>query len=403
MNPFSFLFYDIKRLFGHGKTAILAILSPIPVLLLVAVFLIPFLTADSGSKLSCALLNEDGESGFQELVNMVIAPEISAGTAVIYPVKDIETGKRLVNEGKVAAFLHIHPNTYADSMNGKKAVMEYYYSKEHAFEALLFFNSMKSTISVFGQGIRIVYVAAEIATDNGTDENEVIKLWSEGSDELINVHLHRGRIIGKSGIFSPGNDYYLRFTMGALFAVCAYFVSFPVIALTGVDLSGNYKKRNIPKKNLAGFYFARLFSGTLLILCAFSIMYPIARFIRNFPVRFAFSVIPAMILLALTYSALAILIGSIFHKGHAGLWAGLYFGLISAAGVVFLSMNNSLPKIVSFLMQISPLRAGISLFSNAMFQLVPQRYLLDMLILLGCFVVFTLSGFAVYMKRGSRG
>ena len=131
MKPFSFILYDIKRLFGHGKTAILAMLSPIPVLLLFATFLIPFLTADTGSKLSCAIYNADTDEGFMELVNMIIAPEVSSGAAVVYPVNDIDTGIKLVNEGKVAAFLYIPPNTYTDSMNGKKAVMEFYYSRRN--------------------------------------------------------------------------------------------------------------------------------------------------------------------------------------------------------------------------------------------------------------------------------
>ena len=402
MKPFSFILYDIKRLFGHGKTAILAMLSPIPVLLLFATFLIPFLTADTGSKLSCAIYNADTDEGFMELVNMIIAPEVSSGAAVVYPVNDIDTGIKLVNEGKVAAFLYIPPNTYTDSMNGKKAVMEFYYSREHAFESLMFLSSAQSTLSVFGQGIRIVYLASDIALEKGIKEEDLITLWEEGSDDLIDVHLHRGKIIGKSGVFSPGNDYHLRFLMAGLFAVCAYFVSFPIMYLTSLDISDIFGKRNITKSNLAGFYFARLFSGTLLIMCAFLIMYPIARLIRRFPVRLALSVFPAMILTALSFSALAILIGAVFKKGHTSLWVGLYFGFVSILGIVFLIENVSLPKIVSFMMEISPLRASLSIFSNALFTLVPERYIMDMIILLASFVVFTICGFAVYLKRGSK-
>lgn len=402
MKPFSFILYDIKRLFGHGKTAILAMLSPIPVLLLFATFLIPFLTADTGSKLSCAIYNADTDEGFMELVNMIIAPEVSSGAAVVYPVNDIDTGIKLVNEGKVAAFLYIPPNTYTDSMNGKKAVMEFYYSREHAFESLMFLSSAQSTLSVFGQGIRIVYLASDIALEKGIKEEDLITLWEEGSDDLIDVHLHRGKIIGKSGVFSPGNDYHLRFLMAGLFAVCAYFVSFPIMYLTSLDISDIFGKRNITKSNLAGFYFARLFSGTLLIMCAFLIMYPIARLIRRFPVRLALSVFPAMILTALSFSALAILIGAVFKKGHTSLWVGLYFGFVSILGIVFLIENVSLPKIVSFMMEISPLRASLSIFSNALFTLVPERYIMDMIILLASFIVFTICGFAVYLKRGSK-
>ena len=402
MKPFSFILFDIKRLFGHGKTAILAMLSPIPVLLLFATFLVPFLTTDSGSKISIALYNADTSERLTDLVNMIIAPEVADGRAVIYPVKDTETGIKMVNEGKVAAFLYIPPNTYTDPMNGKRAVMEFYYSKEHAFESLMFFESAHSTLSVFGQGIRIVYLAADLALDKGVTEEEIITFWEEGSNELIDVHLNRGKLIGKSGVFSPGNDYYLRFLMAGLFAVCAYFVSFPIIYLTSLDISEIFSKRNTSKSNLAGFYFARLFSGTLLIMCAFLLMYPIARAIRRFPVSLALSVIPAMIITALAFSALAILLGAIFKNGHTSLWVGLYFGFVSILGVIFLMSNSSLPKLVSFLMEISPLRASVSIFSNALFTMVPERYFTDMFILLASFIVFTICGFVVYMKRGSK-
>ena len=402
MKPFTFILYDIKRLFGHGKTAILAMLSPIPVLLLFATFLVPFLTTDSGSKLSIALYNADSSEELAELVDMIIAPEVADGRVIIYPVNDTETGIKLVNEGKVAAFFYIPPNTYTDPMNGKRAAIEFYYSQEHAFESLLFYASAHSTLSVFGQGIRIVYLAADIALDKGVTAEDVITLWEEGSDELVDVHLHRGKIIGKSGVFSPGNDYYLRFLMAGLFAVCSYFVSFPIIYLTSLDISEIFGKRNTSKSNLAGFYFARLFSGTLLIMCAFLIMYPIARAIRRFPVSLALSVFPAMILTALAFSALAILIGAVFKNGHTSLWAGLYFGFVSILGVIFLMSNSSLPKFVSFLMEISPLRASVSIFSNALFTLVPERYFTDMFILLASFIVFTICGFFVYLKRGSK-
>ena len=59
MNPFSFLMYDIKRLFGHGKTAFLAMFSPVLILLLFSTFLAPLLAVGEGTKITCAFLNED--------------------------------------------------------------------------------------------------------------------------------------------------------------------------------------------------------------------------------------------------------------------------------------------------------------------------------------------------------
>ena len=402
MKPFMFIFYDIKRLFGHGKAVILAMLSPVPILLLFATFLIPVLTADNGTKIACAIYNEDPTERLTELINLIIAPEVSDGRAVIYPVKDMETGLRLVKEGKVSAFFHIPNNTYSAPMQGEKAVLEYYYSKEHSFEALVFYSSIKSTLSVFGQGIRIVYIAADIATNKGMTDEEILTLWNAGSQDLLNVHLNRGKNIGMKGVFSPGNDYYLRFIIGSLFAICAYFSSFPIIYLTSHDLSETFKSRKTSTGSLVGFYFARLLSGSLLIMGTFIIMYPVARILRRFPVRLALTVFPAMLLTSLTFSALAILLGSLFKNGHSALWAGLYFGFISIAGVFFMSRNTDYPKVISFLMEISPLRSSISIFSNALFKMVEERFTMDILVLISMFIIFVIAGFTVYMIRGCK-
>ena len=403
MNPFSFIFYDIKRLFGHGKTAFLAMFSPVIVLLLFATFLAPMLSTEQVTKISCAFLNEDENPSFRSMMDMVVSAEVSEGAGVIYPVKEVSVGKSLVEDGKVSAFFYIPPKMYENVMNGTGRNMDFYYSGAHSFEALIFYSILDSSLSVFGQGIRMVYVAAEIAQAHNVSEEQVYKLWSEGSQQMFQLYLNRGKIIGSSGFFNPGGDYPLRFAMAMLFAICSYCVSFPIIYLTNLDVSELLQKRNLPGKKLAGYYFSRLASGTVLILCTFFIMYPVARVIRRIPVRFALSVLPAILLTAFLFSALGILLGCLFKKGQNSLWAGLYVGFVFVLSALFLSKSPGLPGPLAFLIRISPFRACVSIFSNAMFQQATQRYGLDLLILLISFLVVTGAGFAAYMKRGSRG
>ena len=152
-----------------------------------------------------------------------------------------------------------------------------------------------------------------------------------------------------------------------------------------------------------GYYFARLLSGAILVLCTFAIMYPVARVIRNIRFQFALSVLPAIILTAFVFSALGIFFGSVFKKGQSSLWAGLYFGFLSVMSVLLLSKSSGLPKFLSFLIRISPFRACVSIFSNAMFQNMTDRYAFDMLLLFAAFLIFAILGFVFYMRRGSRG
>lgn len=403
MNPFSFLIYDIKRLFGHGKTAILAIFSPVLILLLFATFLAPMLSAGEGTKITCAFLNEDETESVKTLMDLIIGAEIDEGAGAVYPVKDIATGKKVVEDGKVSAFFYIPPNMYEDTMNGEMVDLDFYYSQAHAFESLIFYSTVNSSMSVFGQGIRMVYIAGAIALDHGVPKEEILRLWNEGSEQLFQIYMNRGKIIGSSGIFLPGGDYPLRFAIAILFTICSYCVSFPIIYLTNSDVSVLYRKRNIPTEKLVGYYFARLLSGAVLILCTFAIMYPVSRVIRNIRFQSALSVLPAVILTAFVFSALGIFLGSVFKKGQSSLWAGLYFGFFSVMSVLLLTKSPGLPKIVSFLIRISPFRACVSIFSNALFQNMTGRYTVDMLILFAAFFIFAALSFVFYVRRGSRG
>lgn len=401
MNPFLFILYDIKRLFGRGKTAFIAMLSPIPVVLMFALFLAPILTDGNETFFSGAILNEDDSESVNQLMNIIVNYEVGKGTVAVYPVKDKETGERLVDEGKVSVFLYIPPDTYNDSMSGKKAVLEFYYSPAHSFDALTFYSGIKSSMSVFGQGIRLVNIAVGIAEKLGLSQEEIIRVWDDGINDLQNVFIHRGRVIGKNGIFLFGADYHFRFAIALLFATCAYLSSFPIIYLTSLDLTEIFNKRSVPTKKLFTFYVSRIISGAVLIMFSFLIMFPVARALRQIPLNFALSVIPGMLLTSLAFSALAVLTGSIFKRGQSALWGGLYFGTASIAGVAFLSDKTDLPEAVSFLMRISPFRASVSIFSNAMFNLVVERYTYDMLILLAAFVIFSVAGFVMYRKRSA--
>ena len=106
MNPFSFVLYDIKRLFGHGKTAFIAMLSPIPVLLMFGLFFAPLLLDRGETFYSIATLNDDN-SKIGYLMNLIIGYENTTGNITIYPVKEKETGIKLVDEGKVAIFIYV--------------------------------------------------------------------------------------------------------------------------------------------------------------------------------------------------------------------------------------------------------------------------------------------------------
>ena len=401
MSLLSFIWYDIKRLFGHGKTALLAVLAPIPVVLMFGLFLVPILTSGEPVLINGALCVEDDSMLFKSMMGMVVDYEEEQGNAKILNVENPEEGKRMVEDGEAALFLHVPKDTYQKAIGGERAVMKFYYAKAHAFDALLFQSGIRSSVSVFGQGIRVIQAAGETAGAHGMPGEDSAKVQNEAVRELIGIYLHRGEIVGRYGIFLVGGAYHLRYAMALLFVACAFFASFPVMYLTCLDKTGIYAKRSIPEEKKTVFFFARILSGAVLILCTFGVMYPIARMFRQLGFRSALSALPGIILTALSFSALAVLIGSLFRRGHSALWTGLYFGAASFLGVTFLSDKAGLPAWVSFLMRISPFRASVSIFSNSMFNLMAERYVQDILVLSVSAVVFAAAGFIAYRKRGA--
>ncbi len=396
------ILYDIKRLFSHGKTALLALLSPVPVILLFTAFIVPLLSMGNGTTLPCAIYNEDESEELERLMNLLVGREVEAGSTRIYPVKTLETGLQLMEDGKVASVLHIKENTYWNTVGGETMVFDYYYSPSHALDATIFSRALRSTLSVFGQGMRVVRYGGSIAMERGADMDDVLFLWQDGMEDLTKILLHRGKVIGWDGVFLPGGDFPLRYYTGVLFMICVLFASFPVIGLTAYDLSELYKRKRPDGTKMGQAYFARLISGTVLILCVYGVLFPLARMMKEIDLVMILSVLPALILIAFTFSALGILLGSLFRRIDSACWAGLYLG----AGMVFLSVLSTkegiLPGPLQTLSSFLPVRAAISVFSNDLYHPEADRYPADLLYILIAFLLFSACGYVLFRRKGGR-
>ena len=93
-------------LFGHGKTAFIAMLSPIPVILLFGLFFAPILMDRGETFYSIATFNDDDDR-IGQLMTLILNYENTTGNITIYPVKEKETCMKLVDEGKVAIFIYV--------------------------------------------------------------------------------------------------------------------------------------------------------------------------------------------------------------------------------------------------------------------------------------------------------
>ena len=392
--------YDIKRLIGNGRTVAIAVLSPVAVLFIFVIFLIPMLTDGNKTTISCALLLEDENENFKRLIDTIMAVEEARDIASIYPVKDEETGMKLVEEGKVAVFLHIYPDTYDRLMDGEDVDMDFYYNSLHAMDALIFCRALRSTSSVFGQGLKMVRVGADVAITNGVDEDTVNERWREGMDDVIRLTSGRGRILGYAAVFSPGGDFPSEYYLGMIYVLCGFIATFSGTYLTASDVSEIYRRRRLTTGECTKHFFARLLSQTFLIMISFAVLIPSSRLINLVEMNAALVTLPAMLMVALSFSSIGIFVGSICRDKNTALWVEFYAGLFMTGLSVLAAREGMLSGVLLKIGNVMPIKAAISLFANGLFELEIHRYLHDIGIMAVAFILFTVPAFFIFRKRG---
>ena len=400
MRFLSILKYDIKRLIGNVRTVLIAVLCPLAALFVFFIFLMPMLTEDKKTYNTCALLLEDDNEDFVRLIDTLLAGIEKRQTATVYPVKDEETGMKLLKEGKVTIFLHIHPKTYDRLMDGDAVDMDFYYNSVHAMDALAFSRALRSAASVYGQGLKIVRVSAEMAEENGVDSDTVNEKWDEGMSDVIRLNTSRGRIMGYETVFSPGGDFPGEYYLGLICVLCGLIATFSGVYLTSGDVNEIYSSRKLSGGDSVRFFFSRLLSEALLILLTFAVLLPVSELVKDLELNAVLVTFPAMIIIALFFSALSILIGAICRDKKNALWVEFYVGLFMAGLSVLASREGMLPGVFQKLGNLMPVRASISLFSNGLFELELHRYLHDIGIVAISFVILVIPAFFVFRKRG---
>ncbi len=400
MRFITILKYDIKRLVGRGRNLAVTILSPLAFLFIFVIFLIPMLTDNGDMTISCALLQEDQDENFCRLINTILAVEESRGIARIYPVKDEETGLKLVKEGKVAVFLHIYPETYSRLMNEEAVDMDFYYNQIHAMDASLFARALRSTSSIFGQGLRMVRLGADMAMEHGVQESTVIDKWSDGMSDVLALTVGRGKILGYTAIFAPGGDFPTAYLMGLVLMICGLISTFPGVYLTSKDVNVIYSQRKLRRTEVTRFFLARLVSQALLLMVNFLMVFPFAKYINETELKSVMLSIPAMLLVAFTFSAMAILVGALSRNPNDALWVEFYISLFMIVLAICAGREGMLGDVLQKVAGFLPAKAAISLFANGLFELQMHRYLHDISILAVALLIFLVPAYCIFRKRG---
>lgn len=407
MKWFNQLLYDIKRLCGHGKLILLVFLTPI---LLVGVFFtvfIPLLSEGHGANIPFAICNDDKSAMVDTFFEYNMGKRNDIAT--YYPVQDMETGMRLLQEEKISVLLHIPSGFYETIDAGEDAEIYLYYLPKHVFEATMIQLNLNNNLAFLGQSQNILSLAADVANEHGFSQEQTEEFLNFCIDESILSYSRRSVIFQKNGEITATGDYMpAEYYFSILFALCLLFSMFPTIQMTADDLNVYYRSRKLSIKQILVKYTTRLITGALVNSMTLLICIPVSMIFKKLNgislniahsslIYLAIS-IPMM---SIAFSALAILIAVISDRTNTALWVGLYISFLMIAVSGIFTEMKLLPEKLLVYLQLLPFKAAIGLVSNALLKFNQQAYSTNMLYLFLCTCFCMIIGGFVYYRKAS--
>lgn len=410
MSLFDLLFPDIKRLLGHGRAGLLALLAPLAALLVFAAVIVPLLAGSGSLAAPYAICNEDQSRPVALFINLLANSESLRDISRAYPVDSMETGFELLAQGKVSVVVHVGEDFYQRLLAGEDAQVDLYAYPSHAFEQTMISLTLNNALAAVGQSQNLLEMTGEAAVKAGACPADGARLVADGLDQAIRRHMERRAVLSQQGALSPTGDYLpVEYYLAALFSLSAALAMLPSLHLTAYDLQGPLCRRGaLAGKGACRFFAARLISGGALINLTLLLLLPAAGLIRELGVYWGrgsglgwAALLLALPLISLTLSALGICLGALARQPRLGLWCGFYAVLLMAALSGALLAEGALPPIMSGLGRWTPLKPAMSIIANTLFAFNPARYWQDISRLLLLLLAYAAAGGFLYSRKGA--
>ena len=157
MKWFNQLWYDIKRLAGHGSLPVLVLLAPFIITGIFSTIFFPLLSEAHGANIPFAVCNDD----HSEMIDVFFQYNMGKKNdiATYYPVQDMETGMKLLKEERISVLLHIPSDFYQLVDAGEDSPIYLYYLPSHEFEATMIQINLNNNLAYVGQSQNILSLA----------------------------------------------------------------------------------------------------------------------------------------------------------------------------------------------------------------------------------------------------
>ncbi len=401
---------DLKRLF-RGRGLILAtLLMPIVGMLVFGSVLAPMLAIQTDLRIPYAICNMDKSKQGQRLVSMVMNSESLREMSKGYPVPDEETGCKLLQEGRVGVLVCIPADFYQTMSCGEDPSLRLISYPEHGFDQTMVRLTLDGSLRAIGQSQNLIDAVGAALRKAGADETAASALLEDELTAGIEQYVQRRASLVHGGTVSPEGELFpAEHYLSVLFSLFAALAMLPSLHLTASDLSGNVLRRGLltDTKTTVCYFTARLLSGAALILLTMLLLFPVGAIIQGIVIigrqggaAKYLSLMAALLLTALCFSALSLLIAGLVRQPRPALWCGFFAVLLMAALSGISAGEGMLPAAFTAIGRWMPLKPAMGLIANVLFRLDQVRYVQDTLRLTLLLAVFLAGGFAAVRRAG---
>lgn len=380
-----FFLFDLKRIFGSGRTIVLCVVVPLIVMLLFTTVIAPLLVTRSRVDASCfAIYNEDGTAVSKEFIDYVASSKSFEGIVYIFGVDSLDEGLELVRTQEASGLLYIPAGFYDAMSKGMDVSLDIYGSELNILECSLVLTALETALNTAGGAQNALGVLRE----------DVIKLGgsTEGADELydsmlscgINVITNRRAVLGEDGFISPAGGYLpTEFYLSAMLTWFLALATLPLAGFSAGDFSMSVLQRGMKTRAMRlKFLSARLLSGTLFLLTVMLMIFPIGIVSSSLDRIFhgnTAALFLSMGFMALCFSALALGISAWMPNRDAAMWLGFWLIVAFSLAGGTIAPESMLPGWVKDIGLWSPVRSAMRLLSTGIFSFDAASFRVDIL------------------------
>lgn len=405
-----FLKYDMKRYFGNKKIIILYMVAPILVMLLFTSIVAPLLFTAEITKFNIAIYNEDKSEPVNIFIDQLVNSKALKDLVVAYPTNSIKDGLAMVAAKEVVVFIHVPKNLFNNIRKQKESYVNLYSTHGHQLETTLIKMTLNSSLETVGKGQNLIEASKQLLIKKGINLQESEAFIAKATDDAIVDFMHRREILGEKGTISPIGGYLpIEYYMGAIFTVFAGLTMIPLVHITTRDISGSiYQRGLLSGYGTSYFYFARILSGFLLTSLVLSMVFPTGFLSKvlnmalnvNFSNSFA-ALSLSVCMIALFFSALALVIAIWIPMEEAALWVTFYLVLIMSIFSGALIPEGHLPNLIRVVGRLTPMRYAMRMITGALFAFNGKQFLQDLVKLSIWNIALLILGFLKIIKKGN--